>query len=341
MTNAFWLNAHPTYNEVSFDFSFSPIRMTLAIPECRTPVIFIVFNRPEQTEAVFRRIAQVRPPRLLVIADGPRKHRLGELTICEKVRQIATQVDWPCDVLTNFSTVNLGCRKRVVSGLHWAFEQVEEAIILEDDILPDATFFRFCDEMLARFRDDARVSMITGFNFVEDHFHLEWSYFYSRLTHIWGWATWRRTWARYDENLSQWPAIKRDGLMREIFDRPEQCRFWTTIFDKMHQGTGPDTWDYQWAYTNLIHHALAVTPRVNLIENIGFGAGATHTHREEDAPTVRVGTLSFPLIHPPAMIPLRELDEIDGQLSGSYFPGLPTRAMRKLKRALSRKGSRS
>jgi len=304
--------------------------------ECKVPIVFIVFNRPEQTELVFRRIAKVRPPRLLIIADGPRADRVGEASLCARVRRIATQVDWSCEVMTNFSDTNLGCRKRLISGLNWAFAQVEEAIILEDDVLPDVSFFRFCEEMLARFRDDTRISMITGFNIVQNHFDLNWSYFYSQLTHIWGWATWRRSWARYDGHLSEWPAIKAAGLLREIFDRPKQRLFWTNIFDQMHEGTGPDTWDYQWAYTNLMQHMLAVTPRINLVENIGFGPEATHTKRVEDAPAMTAGTLIFPLVHPPAILPLRELDELDGRLSGSYIPGRSERAIRKLKHIFDR-----
>lgn len=307
-----------------------------AIQECQTPVVFIVFNRPEHTGAVFSRIAQVRPSRLLVIADGPRADRFGEAAICERVRSIATQVDWRCEILTNFSDINMGCRRRVISGLNWAFDQVEEAIILEDDILPDVSFFRFCEEMLVRFRYDSRISMITGFNIVNDHLPKQWSYSYSQLTHIWGWATWRQSWASYDEHLSEWPSIKAAGLMQELFVLPEQSRFWTHIFDEMYNGTGPDTWDYQWVYTNMVHHRLSVAPRINLIENMGFGVGATHTHRVEDAPSVTAGTLSFPLIHPPAMIPLRRMDELDGRLSKNCIPGLPERAIRKLKYAFSK-----
>ena len=299
--------------------------------ECKTPIVFMVFNRPEHTESVFRRIALVRPAHLLVVADGPRADRLGEMEQCERVRRIATQVDWRCKVLTNFSATNMGCRNRIVSGLNWAFENVEEAIILEDDILPDVSFFRFSDEMLARFRDDSRISMITGFN-IQDHLRTPWSYYYSRLTHIWGWATWRRSWVRYDEHLSRWPEIRAAGLMRELFARADQRRFWTDIFDRMHEGTGPDTWDYQWAYTNLIHNALAITPRKNLIENIGFGADATHTRRAEDVPAVRAGSLPFPLLHPPAMVPLSAMDELDGELSGNRIPRIHERVMRRLRR---------
>ncbi len=310
--------------------------MRFEAQECKTPIVFIVFNRPEHTEVVFRRIAQVRPSHLLVIADGPRADRLGEAETCQRVRDIATQVDWPCEVLTNFSDTNMGCRKRVISGLNWAFEQVEEAIILEDDILPDVSFFRFCEEMLAHFRNDSRISMITGFNIVKDHPHKQWSYFYSQLTHIWGWATWRQSWAMYDEHLSEWPSIKEAGLLEEIFTIPAQRRFWTHIFDEMYNGTGPNTWDYQWAYTNLVQRRLSVTPRINLIDNIGFGPGATHTHRAEDAPSVAAGTLSFPLIHPPAMIPLREIDELDGRLSKNHIQGLRERAIGKLGRVFAK-----
>src|SRR5438874_2501166 len=114
---------------------------------CNTPVVFIVFNRPGHTRAVFRRIAAVRPPRLLIIADGPRKTRPAENESCREVRRIVDEVDWPCQVSTNFADENLGCRRRIVTGLNWAFEQVEEAIILEDDVAPDPSFFRFCEEM--------------------------------------------------------------------------------------------------------------------------------------------------------------------------------------------------
>lgn len=321
---------------IGSDDCASTKRMTSSLPAFDTPIVLVVFNRPDHTEVVFRRVAEMRPARLLIIADGPRADRAGESAICERVRTITTQVDWPCEVLTNFSATNMGCRKRLISGLNWVFDQVEEAIILEDDILPDHSFFRFCEEMLLRFRHDSRISMVTGFNIVQDHYSMEWSYFYSQLTHIWGWATWRRSWVRYDEHLTNWPAIKATGMMRELFSRPEQRRFWTSVFDQMHGGGGPDTWDFQWVYTNLINRGLAITPRTNLIKNIGFGPGATHTHRAEDAPAVVAGTMSFPLLHPPAMIPLRELDELDGRLSGHYVPGLPIRAMHKLKGTLAK-----
>jgi hypothetical protein len=308
--------------------------MSFEPSSCQTPIVFIVFNRPELTRRVFNRIAQVRPTRLLIVADGARTDRLGEAEICQSVRTIAQAVDWPCEVQTNFASSNMGCRNRLVSGLTWAFEQAEQAIILEDDVLPDVSFFRFCEEMLDHFSDDDRISMITGCNFVQDSTKMEDSYFYSRLTHVWGWATWRRSWIRYDEHLAQWPAIKASGLLQSFFEQPAQYQFWARIFDQMYLGTGPDTWDYQWVYTNLINHALSIVPRVNLIENIGFGPAATHTKRVEDAPALAVGSLTFPLRHPPAIIPSVKLDELDGRLSGTFVPNIAVRALSKIGRTL-------
>ena len=301
-------------------------------PQCKSAIVFLIFNRPTQTAAVFKRIAQVRPPRLLVVADGPRRDRSNESEICQEVRRIATDVHWPCEVLTNFSDANLGCRKRVATGLTWAFENVEEAIILEDDVLPDVSFFRFCDEMLSLYRNDSRISMISAFNIIEQHTQIPWSYYYSRLTHIWGWATWRRAWARYDENLMQWPQIKASGLMQDIFPRSDQCKFWTDIFDQMHSGKGPDTWDHQWTYTNLINHSLAICPRLNLVQNLGFGPDATHTQHVEDMPLLRVSSLEFPLIPPPGIFPLGHIDELDGVLSRNF----PIRIWHRAGKALSR-----
>lgn len=297
-----------------------------------TPVILLVFNRPALTRKLLERVALARPGRLLIVADGPRPDRVGEASRCEEVRRIASEVSWPCEVMTNFAPENLGCRARIVSGLNWAFSHVEEAIVLEDDILPDLSFFRFCQEMLERYRDDPRVNMITGFNHGADRAATPYSYFFSELTHIWGWATWKRAWQHYDEQLSTWPEVRASGLLGEIFPKKSALRYWTTIFDSMHEGTGPNTWDYQWMYTNLCRRALAITPGVNLVENGGFGEDGTHVTNPKDAPRVQVASLEFPLRHPPAMIASRSMDELDQQISGWHVPALPKRAWRKLGR---------
>lgn len=304
----------------------------------KTPVILLVFNRPELTGRVFARVAAARPKRLLIVADGPRAGRVGERERCAEVRAIVSAVDWPCRVETNFADANLGCRRRVISGLDWAFEQVEEAIILEDDILPDASFFPFCEAMLERYRDEDRVAMVSGFNIGADtvvpSLRPAESYYFSALTHIWGWATWRRAWRHYDEHMTAWPEVRRTGGMDTVFSERSARRYWTPILDGMYRGTGPNTWDYQWMFANIAGGRLSVTPSVNLVENIGFGAEATHVTDPGGAPEVSVGRMDFPLRHPRTVGPARELDRIDQRVSEWHRPALPLRALRKAERVL-------
>ena len=299
-----------------------------------TPVALIVFNRPRLTRALFEQVAKVRPRELFLIADGPRENRAGEAALCAEVLEIVSTVDWPCEVHKNFAEQNLGCKRRVISGLDWLFEQVEEAIILEDDILPDPSFFRFCEEMLERYRNEDRVSMVTGFNIGADEAKVRDSYYFSALTHIWGWATWRRAWLHYDERLTAWPEAKRSGALQRVFPERSARRYWTPILDGMHRGMGPNTWDYQWMFTNIVRGGLAVTPRQNLVANVGFGADATHVTDISGVPKVKVGELQFPLSHPLEVVASQELDAIDQRLSEWHRPALPVRVARKLRRVL-------
>lgn len=157
--------------------------------QLKTPVAFLIFNRPDTTRRVFAEIAKARPPKLLVVADGPRADHPDDVEKCAAVRAIIDGIDWDCKVLTNYSDINLGCKRRVSSGLDWVFDTVEEAIILEDDCLPHPAFFRFCEEMLNKYRDDKRIAMISGDNFQFGRKRTEYSYYFSRYPHIWGWAS--------------------------------------------------------------------------------------------------------------------------------------------------------
>ncbi len=274
--------------------------------QLETPVALIVFNRPEPTRRVFAAIAAARPARLLLIADGPRADRAGEAELCEIVRQIVSAVDWPCQVEANFATKNMGCRRRVVSGLNWVFSLVEEAIILEDDCLPDASFFPYCSQLLERYRDQNQIGMIAGFNPLEKSFPFNYSYYFSVMVGIWGWATWRRAWQQYDENIATWPGVKASGLLAQILPDKVAVGYWEKVFDAMHQGRGPNTWDYQWVYACWTHTALSIVPSRNLIQNIGFGADATHTSGADPDLTLPAHSLIFPLQHPPAVEPWPE-----------------------------------
>lgn len=270
-----------------------------------TPVAFFVFNRPATTQRVFEAISAAKPRTLLVVADGPRNDRHSDREACAVTRAIIERIDWQCDVLRQYSDDNQGCRKRVSSGLDWVFSQVPEAIVLEDDCLPSPEFFGFCTEVLDRYRDDERVMHIGGTSFQQGNARTVHGYYFSKYTHIWGWATWRRAWQLYDVNIPSWPQERGTPAIKDWFDSDLEELFWTRVFDELHAGS--NTWDGQWTYACLRNRGLAVVPSRNLISNIGFGLDATHTHGGSpfaELPLERFG----PIVHPDCIIRHKEAD---------------------------------
>ncbi|MDQ3918838.1 MAG: glycosyltransferase family 2 protein [Acidobacteriota bacterium] len=268
-----------------------------------TPVAFIIFNRPELTEEVFGAISAARPAKLLVVADGPRSPQEAER--CERARAVVANITWDCEVLTNFADANLGCRRRVSSGLDWVFSQVEEAIILEDDCLPAPSFFGYCEGLLERYREDERVMHVGGDNFQRGRRRADASYYFSRYCHIWGWASWSRAWRHYDVAMRTWPAGRE--LIRGSFADEAEADFWAGIFDRVHAGQ-IDTWDYQWVYACWSQSGLAVVPEVNLVSNVGFGPDATHTRGESEMSQLPVSDIGE-LRHPRLVIRNSEADD--------------------------------
>lgn len=300
--------------------------------QLKTPVAFIIFNRPDTTERVFAEIAKARPPKLLVVADGPRASRPGEVERCAATRAIIDRVDWDCEVLTNFSDFNLGCKRRVSSGIDWVFEQVEEAIILEDDCLPHPTFFRFCEELLERYRDDERIGMISGDNFQFGRKRTDASYYFSRYSHIWGWASWRRAWRYYDRDASNWETIRDGGWLDVLISKPSERRYWAKFFQAVRDGR-IDTWDYQWVLALWSQGMVSIVPNFNLISNIGFGADATHTQGASAYADMKVESMPFPLIHPEVVLPNLEADSFTSK--GMFAAPLARRVLQRM-RALIR-----
>jgi hypothetical protein len=291
----------------------------------KTPIALIIFNRPDHTERVFEVIRQAKPPKLLVVADGPRPDRPGEREKCAAARAIIDQVDWDCEVLTNFSDRNLGCAIRPATGISWVFEQVEEAIILEDDCIPHLSFFAFCDELLERYRDDERVMHISGNNFWSNKFQLEDSYSFSRYTLSWGWASWRRAWMHYDREMQSWSEIKRRNLLKEILNDEAATHNWTKIFQNLVD-TNLDVWDYQWTLTCWLQSGLAILPNVNLVSNIGFDANATHTFSADSfcgdvaSFSVPASAMAMPLRHPNFMLRNLAVDQFIQDNLYDYYP---------------------
>jgi hypothetical protein len=242
---------------------------------CETAVALIFFNRPECTQRVMRQIRQARPRRLYLIADAARPGKQGEPVKCVAARQsVESQIDWPCTVRKNYAETNLGCRRRIVSGLDWLFEQEQDAIILEDDILPDPTFFDFCSAMLAQYRNDSRVMLVGGFNEINYRPKGGISCFFTQYTPIWGWATWCRAWKLYQSNRLAWD--NDEQLLRQNSCSPQEAELLISRLKQVEAGQ-LDTWDYHWRAAVLVQNGVCVVPARNLVQNIGFGPGATHT----------------------------------------------------------------
>jgi hypothetical protein len=279
-----------------------------------TPIAFLVFNRPDLTERVFAEIARVRPEKLLLIADGPRANRPDDLDKCAATRAIVERVDWDCEVLRNYSDVNLGCGRREASGMIWIFEQVEEAIILEDDTLPHSTFFPFCEEMLEKYRDDERVMHVSGDNWLSGQKVPPDSYSFSRYSLSWGWAGWRRAFRLYDPEIRLWPSVRDTSWLDGLLGDSRAAEYWTKVFDLTHAGIDKvDTWDYQWLFTIWLHHGLSILPAQNLISNLGFNrADAAHLKGGGADPrnNAAIEPMRFPLKHPAHMVRDSEADQM-------------------------------
>ena len=275
------------------------VAKTLALITVNVPIVFFVFNRPELTRRVLARIGEVKPKQMFIICDGPREFSRDLDKVDAVKRIIAEGIKWPCDIQYQYSSINLGCRERIVTGLDWVFSAVESAIILEDDCLPDKSFFGFAEEMLERFRDDPRVFHIGGNNFVKKSFASKESYAFSRYGHIWGWATWRRAWRLYESNLESWKNPETRTVIMNKLCLSDERGYWGSIFERCaDEPSMQTTWDYQWTYTCWKHQAFSIYPSTHLVENIGQGIEATHTIDFNALFARRSETISFPLLHP-------------------------------------------
>lgn len=266
-----------------------------------------MFNRPNLTARVFERIRAARPRRLLVVGDGPRAGREEDAAQIEAVREIVTQVDWECDLRTQFAAENLGCRQRVSSGLDWVFSQVPEAIVLEDDCLPDSSFFGYCQALLARYRDDERVMMVSGLNPVAPWKVDRQSYHFSYCGAIWGWASWARAWRFYDVTMRAWDDPQARDRVRDVFADPLLYEPRMQAYDRVYRGE-IDTWDMQWSFARIVQSGLSIVPAVNLIRNIGVGDGATHTQGRHPMAELPTRPIDRPLRHPSYVAVDREYD---------------------------------
>ena len=260
-----------------------------------TPILFIIFNRPDVTGLVFDEIRKVQPKQLFIAADGPRVNRPSDVELCHETRSIINQIDWPCEVKTLFREQNLGCGKAVSSAISWFFGEVEEGIILEDDCLPHPTFFNYCQDLLEHYRHDSKVMHIVGVNFQNGNKRGEASYYFAAVSHVWGWASWRRAWNLYNFNVSDFYTFVREEKIYDYFPNQKLGLHWLQNFKSMYYHV-IDTWDHQWSYSIMNNGGVSIIPNTNLISNIGFREDATHTSSSNSVyANVKTSAIQFPL----------------------------------------------
>jgi len=291
---------------------------TLTGGKFQTPVLFVIFNRPEVTKKVFDAIRNIKPPRLYIAADGPRPNVPADVELCRETRKIAEAVDWECEVKTLFRDKNLNCGIGPSSAFSWFFENEPEGILLEDDCLPTESFFWFCQELLERYRDDTRIMHIGGNNFLKGWQHSsDYSYYFSRNGHIWGWATWRRAWKLFDYQIKLYGKLKRKGYFDGFFLNPLEKFYRLRKFDLTISKEKVDWWDYQWDFARFANSGLSIVPQKNLVTNLGFGTDATHTRNgNSNSAAMKAYEIEMPLRHPPFVV--RDI-ESDKKYFGNFM----------------------
>lgn len=275
------------------------------------PILLIVFNRPDKVQSLLSALAEIKPPVIYVAADGPRVGHPTDTTRSNATRALFTNLPWDCEVHTNFQTKNLGCKTGVSTAITWFFTQVESGIILEDDCIPAPSFISYASALLDKYKDDEKVMHINGTSFLENTPNLSDSYFFSKIPLVWGWATWRRAWNKYDINVTEIASLRGYLFKEEAFSKQAYAQFWVDLCKHIHFHN-IDTWDAQWVYTILHNKGIVTTPAYNLIHNIGFDADATHT--TEISSTALQISKSWPklleLAHPNSMVVKKSLDAI-------------------------------
>lgn len=298
----------------------------------KTPIVLICFNRPNLTRKTFNQIKKNKPSKLFLIMDGPRYKNSQDIQNIKKVRKIIEEIDWKCKVYKNFSNDNLGLKKRIVTGLNWVFKKVDKAIILEDDCYPGDDFFNFCEIMLKFYEDNKKISIITGNNFQNKAVNLN-SYYYSKYSHIWGWATWRRTWNLFNDNDQKIEIFLKSSKFKKICKIPEEQNYWKDMHSQIKKGI-LKSWAYYFLLNIWESNSLTVTPNLNLIKNIGIDSKSRSNPNDPGLKIDLTKTvLKFPLTHPKTIKVNEKADNL--VFYSIYKKNIQTRLKNKIKKMIN------
>ena len=269
----------------------------------QVPILLIIFRRKNVALQSLERIRKIQPAKLYIAGDGARSHVKGEQEAVEETRKaVLDAIDWPCDIHTLFQEQNLGCSKGVYTAINWLFENEEKGIILEDDCMMQESFFPFVEELLERYKNDERIGMIDGANYIKE-VSIPDSYGFSRYKATNGWATWRRAWKNMDLNMDWRQTPYADSIIANMGYRSRDIKYWKYRINVVDHND-VSAWDWQWYFTLAAHNQLGIYPCCSLQSNIGFGEGATHTSSGKTPDYYFTDKeIEFPLRHPKYVVP--------------------------------------
>lgn len=275
----------------------------------KIPVLIIAFNRPKITENLIKELKKIKPKEIFFAVDGPRKNNKEDKIKVKETQEVIKNIDWPCKVKKLIRTENKGCKYGPAEAIDWLFKNVDKGIILEDDCLPNKSFFKFCEQLLEKYKDDERIMHISGTNYNRNWKSNLDSYYFSKYPFIWGWATWRRAWNKYDIEMKNYEIFKKETYLKQIFPNKLEAMTIKKGFKTVYK-TNFTAWDHQWLYTVISNNGLSIVPNENLITNIGMGADATHTNTKlEEKRSLPTKELKFPLKHPEFILQNKESDK--------------------------------
>ena len=281
------------------------------------PILFIIFKRPQIAQQAFNQIKKTKPSKLYIACDGYRPHVNGEFELVEETKSIIlSMIDWPCEVKTLFQKDNLGCSLGVFTAINWLFENEENGIILEDDCVIQDSFYPFISEMLVLYKDDFRIGMIDGANYI--NYPIKDSYCFSKYKSTNGWGTWRRAWKNMDINMKWRNTEIENDILENTGFKGNDIKYWKhriNLIDKNRVSA----WDWQWYFSLAAQNQLSVFPKVSLVSNIGFGEGATHTSGKVSKEYVANNNLAFPLVHPEYIVPNAKFEKAFYKLNNTLF----------------------
>ncbi len=280
------------------------------------PVVFITFKRPDYTYQVFDSIKRNTPRKLYLVSDAGRESNPGEIQIVLDIRaHLEEMIDWECEVIKIYAKSNMGCARRIATALDEVFKKEDRAIILEDDCVPNESFFRFCQDMLERYSDDSRIMSISGSTEIKYIPSTDKDYYFSKIFGCWGWATWKRAWNLFDYNMPDHENRRNEQIFRRTLFASDAYTILMAKFDDLASSDNKFSWAYIFYYYSILNDGYHIYPKYNLVENIGFSSDSTHTDR---CPSYYYGErreMVFPLRYRDEVVWEREYDALSFKLT--------------------------